>query len=695
MSEVFFTPKSVAVIGASRDSHKLGYGVIRNLIEYKFKGEIYPVNRHATEILGMPCYSSIEELPRDTDLAVIIVPAPSVTNAVKQCGSRGIKHAIVVSGGFRETGDEGAKLENELKKTASELGIRLIGPNCIGTIDTHTPINTTFVVGMPQQGEIGFVSQSGAMVAAVIDWATGAGVGFSRMVSLGNQVDVSEAEMARSIGDDSQTRVVTAYMEGVSDGQKFLENARYVAEKKPFIVLKGGKSEKGAEAVRSHTGALSGTREAYSAAFNKCGVQEASTMEEMFDWARAFAWQPLPKGNRVAVLTNAGGPAILAVDAIEKAGLELSPLSDQTKDYLKKRLPAAASVNNPVDVLAGSGPATYTIALEALLNDDTVDAVIVIQAPQDWFLPASLAEVVGEAAGLHQKPVIASIMGKYSVDEALAILHKRKVPNVSFPERAASILSAMGKRREWLELRTVQKKFQRPGKAEGADAFVKKQKWENLIGTYGIETAGLHQPDNPEEVIESANKMGYPVVMKISSQTHTHKTEIGGIRVNLKTDEEVKQAWLDLEKLIDLNEISDGVIVMQQMITGGQEVIVGFRRDSQFGPLLLFGTGGTDVELYKDTATALAPVCLEEAKNLIESTIAGKKLKGWRGMPVSDIPAVEKAIIAMGSIAAEHPEISELEINPLIVRENGKGAVAVDVRGTLVNPEIKQEYSEV
>lgn len=683
MIETFFSPAGVAVIGASRDQHKLGHGVVRNLQKYGFRGKICPVHKTATEILDLPCYRSVRELPDGVDLAVIVVPAKAVNGVLEECGEAGIDNAIIVSGGFGETGEQGAEMERELLETAARYKIRLIGPNCIGTIDTHTPVNTTFVVGMPEQGEIGFVSQSGAMVAAVIDWATGAGVGFSRMVSLGNQVDVSEAEMARSIGDDNQTRVVTAYMEGVSNGDRFLENARYVAEKKPFIVLKGGKSEKGAEAVHSHTGALSGTREAYSAAFRKCGVQEAGTMEEMFDWARAFAWQPLPQGNRVAVLTNAGGPAILAVDALEKAGLELSPLTGHTKDYLKKRLPAAASVNNPVDVLAGSGPATYTIALEALLSDETVDAVVVIQAPQDWFLPASLAEVVGEAAGLHQKPVIASIMGKYSVDDALAILHKRKVPNVSFPERAASILAAMGKRREWLELRTVQKKFQRPGKAEGADELLKEQKWDQLLAAYGIETAVLHHPENQKEALETANKIGYPVVMKISSQTHTHKTEIGGIRVNLETDQEVKKAWDELENLIDQHDISDGTIVMQPMITGGQEVITGFRRDPQFGPLLLFGTGGTDVELYKDTATAIAPVCLEEAKNLVQSTIAGKKLKGWRNLPEADIQAVEKAIITMGSIAAEHPEIEELEINPLIVRENGKGAVAVDVRGSL------------
>src|SRR6056297_4173544 len=451
MIESFFTPKKVAVIGASRDPHKLGYGVIRNLLKYKFKGEIFPVNKNASEIQDIPCYSSIEELPDGVDLAVVVLPASVVPKIIEQCGSKGIKNAIVVSGGFSETGKEGKEREEKLMQAAEKHGIRIIGPNCIGTIDTHTPVNTTFVVGMPEQGGIGFISQSGAMVAAVIDWARGAGVGFSRIVSLGNQIDVTETEMIDLIGNDRQTEVITAYAEGVSDGTEFLNISREIARKKPFVVLKGGQSEKGAEAVSSHTGALSGSKEAYSAAFRKSGVLEAKTMEEMFDWARALAWQPLPKGNRVAVLTNAGGPAILAVDALEKQGLQIASLSEDTRSFLKKRLPKAASINNPVDVLAGSGPGTYTLALEALLSDDNVDSVVVIQAPQDWFLPVSLAEVVGEVAWSHDKTVITSIMGKASVGDALKILQKRRIPNVAFPERSSSVLSAMIERRKWLK----------------------------------------------------------------------------------------------------------------------------------------------------------------------------------------------------------------------------------------------------
>lgn len=683
MSETFFSPNAVAVVGASRDPHKLGFGVIRNLVKYKYRGDIYPVNRHASEILGLKCYSSIEDLPAGVDLAVIVIPAGMVPEVLKQCGEKSIPNAIVVSGGFSETGLEGAKLEKKLVQAARDNDIRIIGPNCIGTIDTHTPVNTTFVVGMPEQGDIGFISQSGAMVAAVIDWARGAGVGFSRIVSLGNQADVTETEMMHVVGSDSQTKVITAYAEGISNGKEFLLRAEELSLKKPFVILKGGRSEKGAAAVSSHTGALAGSEEAYSAAFRKTGVLEAKTMEEMFDWARALAWQPLPEGNRVAVLTNAGGPAILAVDAIEDAGLEIAPLTEETRTYLKSRLPQAASANNPVDVLAGSGPATYTLALEALLSDETVDAVLVIQAPQDWFLPASLAEVVGEIAGLHNKPVIASIMGKASVDEALNILHKRRVPNVSFPERAASILKAMKQRKEWLEMVSYRSKHFNEVEKRDGNKWVQNKQWTQLLNEYGITLPEETVAGSKKDAIAASEKIGFPVVMKLISEKHSHKSEIGGVKVGLQNKSDVNSAWKEIAASAKQHEVEIEGMLIQKMVQGGQEVIIGIKRDSQFGPMIMFGTGGTDVELYKDTATAIAPLCEIEAQKLIDSTIAGRKLKGWRHLAEADINAVKQTLITMSYIATHHPEIEELEINPLSVLNNGEGVVALDVRGSL------------
>lgn len=682
MLDPFFKPKGVAVIGASTNPHKLGYGVVRNLKEYRYQGQIYPVNKTASEILDERCYPSVMDVPDPIDLAVVIVPAPVVPDTIHECGERGIHHAIVVSGGFSETGEEGTQLEQKLKEVAEKWDMHIIGPNCIGTIDTHTPVNTTFVTGMPESGEIGFTSQSGAMVASVIDWARGAGVGFSRIVSLGNQVDVNETQMIDSLRQDRQTKVITAYIEGVSDGKDFLESAKKAAQEKPFVALKGGRGRSGAKAVASHTGALAGSSEAYEAAFKKSGVQQADTMEEMFDWARALAWQPLPKGKNVAVLTNAGGPAILAVDALEKMGLQLAELTDQTKTYLKSRLPKAANINNPVDILAGSGPGTYAVALDALLTDDNVDSVVVIQAPQDWFLPASLAEVVGEVAGAHDKPVIASIMGKASVEEALNILHKRKIPNVSFPERVASVLAAMVHRKEWLDIPRESPQNLNNIQPDVAQKMAKEGRWKELLTHYGISFPEQDVVKTADDAAQLATDIGYPVVLKLVSDSVTHKTDVNGVKLGLRSDDEVKEAWKEIKQSAEKAGASMNGVLVQKMLRNGQEVILGMKQDDQFGPMVLFGTGGTDVELLKDVSSAIAPLNKIQAEQLIDATRAGKKLNGWRNHPPADRNTVIDYLMKLAQLADDLPEVSELEINPLYVLTEGNGACAVDVRGS-------------
>ena len=687
MLNPFFKPQGVAVIGASRNPHKLGYGVVRNLKEYRYQGGIYPVNKSATEILDLPCYPSVDEVPDPVDLAIIIVPAPVVPKVITQCGERGIKHAIVISGGFSETGEEGRRLEEELARVAKEWGVNFIGPNCIGTIDTHTPVNTTFVTGMPESGEIGFCSQSGAMVASVIDWARGAGVGFSRIVSLGNQVDVNETQMIKALHEDNQTQVITAYIEGVSNGKEFMEVAQKAAKDKPVVALKGGRGESGARAVASHTGALAGSAEAYGAAFERSGVLQAETMEEMFDWARALAWQPLPEGKNVAVLTNAGGPAILAVDALEKAGLELAGLTAETKNYLESRLPKAASVSNPVDVLAGSGPGTYAVALDALLTDETVDSVVVIQAPQDWFLPASLAEVVGEVAGTHKKPVIASIMGKASVDEALKILHKRKIPNVAFPERVASVLGAMVKRKEWLDTpQQTPERFPDFNEQEVQRSVLEKD-WKSLLEEYGIAFPEEQLAKTKEAAVTVSESIGYPVVLKLVSESVSHKTEFNGVKLGLRNAEDVQSAWKEIKQSAELAGIDMEGVQVQKMLTGGQEVIMGLRRDPQFGAMILFGTGGTDVELLQDVESAIAPLNRLQAEKLVDATRAGIKLKGWRNQSPADRETVIRYLMRLSQLGNDLPNIDELEINPLYVLSEGEGAYAVDVRGTVIEDE--------
>lgn len=687
MLDPFFHPVGVAIVGASSDPHKLGYGVVRNLVQYHYRGPVYPVNPTAAEILGYRCYPTIADVPDPVDLAIIIVPAPAVVEVVHACGKRGIKHAVVVSGGFAETGPEGLARERALADVAHTHGMRIIGPNCIGTIDTHTPVNTTFVIGMPQMGDIGFVSQSGAMCAVVIDWARGAAVGFSRIVSLGNQVDVNETEMLASLAEDPFTKVITAYVEGVSDGRSFMKVAQEAALRKPVIVLKAGYGESGARAVASHTGALAGSVEAYNAAFRECGVLNASTMEQLFDWARALAWQPLPAGNRVAVLTNAGGPGILAVDALEAAGLALAPLTDATREYLRPRLPAAGSLSNPVDILAGSGPGTYAVALDALLSDPTVDAALVIQAPQDWFLPTSLAEVISEVAAAHRKPVLTSIMGLASVDKALEILHQKRMPNFAFPERAASTLGAMVARRRWLDARKNDGQSAEPSfpvdDKRAHDALARGD-YFSLLSSYGIPIPALRLARSEDEAVSVASEIGFPVVLKIASSNFSHKSDIGGVVLNLSDAGAVRKAFqtiLSSAASLQPDATIDGVLV-QKMYTGGRELIVGVKRDKQFGPLLLVGSGGVEVELLRDISTAIAPVTAERAAQMLSKTRAGTRLKGWRGSPAGDINTVIDVMVRLSKLAVEHEEITELEINPLLVFPDGNGVISLDVRGS-------------
>ncbi len=689
MLEPFFSPDRIAIIGASTDPNKMGSNVIRNIIGFGFKGDIYPVNRHALEIEGLRCFPSVKEIPGKADLAIIIIPAPGVAGVLRECGEVGIRHVIIQSGGFSETGPEGAEREKELQEMAREYRIRVLGPNCIGVIDTHTPLNTTFVLGTPQKGDIGFVSQSGAVVVSVMDWAQSKGIGFSRIATMGNQMDVSAMETIHAVAGNPNSRVITTYIEGIADGRKFLQVARDIALKKPFLALKGGQSEKGADAVSSHTGALSGSMEAWEAAFRKSGVLQVNNMQEMFDQARALAWQPLPAGRRVAILTNAGGFGILAVDALQKYGLEMAPLTDKTRSWLRERIPSAGSVNNPVDIVAGTGPATYALALDALLADETVDAVIVIQAPQDWFRQSSVAEVIGEGATLYRKPVITCLMGKTDAEETLALLHKRRIPNVAFPERAASILAVMDKRRQWLDAMKQSGELAaelaaEPASEVPADAarLIKKKDWEALAAAYGVPLPPQKTADTEEKAVRAAGKIGYPVALKLVSAKFTHKSDVGGIRLDLHSDDDVRRAWHEISAAADKAGADMQGVLVQKMLKGGQEVIIGIKQDAQFGGLVVFGTGGTEVELYKDVCTAIAPLDPVEAARLIDGTVAGRKLQGWRNMPPRDRKAVTDILIRMSQIAANHPEIDEMEMNPLYVLEDGNGAFALDIRGS-------------
>lgn len=707
---VFFRPKGVAIIGASRDPSKLGYGVVRNLIDHHYSGGIYPINHSAEEILGHKAYPSIADAPDPIDLAILVVPAKYVAFELEACGKRGIQAVIIVSGGFREIGQEGIERENHIKQIAQQYNIAILGPNCIGSIDTHTPLNTTFVTGQPRAGEIALLSQSGAVAAAVIDWARGAGVGFSRIISLGNQAGVTEADIIETIASESHTKVLTAYIEGVSDGKKFLENASRVSRHIPIIALKVGRGSGGVKAITSHTGALAGTEAAYEAAFRRAGILRAKTLEEMFDWARAFAWLELPHGNRVAVLTNAGGPGIIAVDALEAVGMKLAPLTDNTKNFLRQRVPPAASIENPVDILAGSGPATYALCLDALLSDETVDAVVVMTAPQDWFAPISLAEVVGEIRNSpigQQKPVLAVIMGLASTSEATETLHRRHTPNFAFPERVASTLAAMWQRKQWLDSLNNASATQSPLTIDHTTAqnaiqhslnnyknrldnnsdmdagWMSIEHIEQLLNAYQIPMPRSKLATTPIEATQAADSIGYPVVLKLAASGLTHKTDVGGILLNIKTPEELKQGFQSLkqsfEQRMPSSSVMEGVYV-QQMVQNGIEAIVGVVRDPQFGPMIMVGSGGILVELVHDTTFELTPLTYQHIQDMIDRTYLKNQLAGFRGKPPSNRAALVDIILKFAQIAMDWSVITEMEINPVIILPEDQGAYAVDVR---------------
>jgi acetyltransferase len=687
---IFFRPKGVAVIGASRDPEKLGYSAVYNLVHRNYGGQIYPINPKADEILGWKAYPSILDAPDPLDLAVIVLPARYVEQALEECGKRGVKGVTVVSGGFREVGPEGVEREEHIKAIARQYDIALLGPNCIGTIDTHTPINATFVTkSHPEPGEIALVSQSGALAATLIDWAYGSGVGFSRVVSLGNQAGVTEYEMLRAVASDPHTRVVTAYIEGVSDGQKFLKSALEVAREKPLVALKVGRGKSGAKAIASHTGALAGTEAAYEAAFRRAGILRANTIEEVLDWARALAWQPLPQGNRVAILTNAGGPGVMAVDSLEAAGMTLAPLTSKTKAFLRERVLPAASVENPVDILAGSGPATYALCLDALLTDETVDAVVVMTAPQDWFAPVSLAEVVGEVSNSplgRRKPVLGVIMG--SDNEATEVMHRRRTPNFDFAERIGSTLGAMWKRKQWLDAQSetsttpsldqFDKQAAQTAIEAAGEGWMSPEQADALLAAYNIPLPKSDLAEDADSALAAAQAIGYPVAMKLAAKDITHKTEVGGVHLNISSDEELTENYWRMINQLD-GQATDGVYI-QQMVQGELEIIVGVVRDPQFGPLVMVGSGGTHVELLGDVTFELAPVSAAQADAMLDRTSVGTLINGYRGKPAADRQAVVQIIQALAQIALDWPQIAEIEINPVIVKPAKEGAFAVDAR---------------
>ncbi len=682
----FFRPEGIALIGATADESKLGFGVAENLLEGGYPGSVHLVGTREGTLFSRPMYASVTEVPDPVDLAIILIPAPAVPPVLDACGRRGIRAVVISSSGFREVGPEGAALEQRCLEIAARYDMRLLGPNCIGTIDTQVPLDTTFLpLPPPPVGNIAFVSQSGAICAVVIDWARGQGFGFSRLVSLGNEADISETDILGAFTGDPNTKVVTMYLEGIADGRRFVEVARAVD--KPLVAFKVGRFDAGREAASSHTGALAGEDVAYEAAFRRAGILRSSSTEEMFDWARALSNLPLPAGPGVAVLTNAGGPGVAASDALELHGLRIASLSSETTMLLEDLLPRAASANNPVDILASASPELYARCLEVLLEDTAVDAVMVILPPPPRYAAEDVAEALIPVIEGGSKPVVVALMGHELIGEAANRLRAAKVPEYRFPSRAAGALGALYRHAAALDLdQSV------CAVAESVDAttasrllthstgWLDPSRVSALLAVYGIPAAPSARAENAASAAVAADEIGYPVVVKLDSPDLPHKSDVGGVLLGLSDADDVRvgvDTMLTRVRSAYPDARIDGVVI-QAMVGDGQQIAIGVVRDPQFGPLLMFGSGGVDVENMGDVAFALAPVTCTDVNYLLGHTWAGRRLSGSRGQERVDRDAVIDVMVRLGAMVVAHPEIAEAEINPLLARSGG--AVALDCR---------------
>jgi acetyltransferase len=691
----FFTPRSVAVIGASADPAKLGHALLRNLVEGGYlqgTRRLFPINPKADRILDLAAYPSIGAVPEPIDLAVIVIPYPHVPGVLRECGEKKVPAAIVISAGFREAGSEGAERERELVEIARQYRIRLIGPNCLGVIDTVTPLNASFSAGMPPGGPMAFMSQSGALGTAILDWALAGRLGLSKFVSLGNKADVSETDLLQHWAEDPDSRVILCYIEGLPDGAEFIRVARQVSQLKPVVAIKSGITQSGARAVTSHTGSLAGSEQAYEAAFRQAGVLRAESLQDLFDLALAFGYLPPIRGDRIAIVTNAGGPGILATDALERLGLRLARFRPEVIRQLEQVLPDAASASNPVDLLGDALAERYRFALELVVADPGVDAVLVIMAPQAVSEMSETAQVVIEIASRSKVPLLSCFMGEASMQRATSLLQAQGVPNIPFPERAARALQAMDqyrRRREEpaseiesfeVDQGAVRRSFDAAfaeGRVSLGDAEARA-----VLAAYGFNLPDSEIAANPRQAAEIADRIGYPVVLKVASPDILHKTDIGGVRVGLQNAEAVVDAFdlITYRALRYLPEARLWGCLVQKMMPPGLEVLLGMNRDPQFGPLVTFGLGGIYVEILKDVSFRIAPFARSEAEAMLREIRARALLEGARGEPPVDRPALVEALLRVGQLVHDFPEIAELDINPFVIYPAGRGGVALDAR---------------
>ena len=692
-------PRSVAVIGASRSRESLGGAILHNLLEAGFQGPVYPVNPNTGHVQSVHAYPDVESIPGDVDLAVIVIPAAHVLEAVEACGRKGVQALIVISAGFREIGPEGAERERELLEAARRHGMRLVGPNCLGLLNTdpNVSLNATFAPVDALPGRVAFSSQSGALGLAILDYARRLALGISQFVSVGNKADVSGNDLIEFWERDKGIDLILLYLESFGNPGKFTQIARRVARRKPIVAVKGGRSKSGARAASSHTGALAGSDVAVDALFHQSGVIRTDTIEELFDTALLLAYQPVPSGDRVAILTNAGGPGIMAADACESAGLTLPSLQPKTMKALRGFLAPEASVKNPVDMIASATAPSYEQALRLLIADQNVDAVIVIFVPPLATGAPEVARAILTGAAGSKKPILSCFMGSHGLPESLQSLNEGHIPSYAFPEAAARTLARVVKYGAWRsapvgkvpELAGIDPDRARAaieaalaGDSKTSTQWLDSDSIAKILAAYGIRTPAARTATNRGEAAVVAKSLGFPVVMKIRSADVIHKTDVGGVKLGLRTEEEAARAFDEIRTSLARTKPSarfEGV-TLERMVTGGIETIVGMTRDPLFGPVLLFGLGGVAVELLRDVSVRVAPLTDRDADEMIRSIRSYPLLEGYRGSPPSNTASLIDLLHRVSHMATDHPRILEMDLNPVLVFPGTASCIALDVR---------------
>jgi acetyltransferase len=705
--DAIFAPRNIAVIGATEKTGSVGRTILRNLYNNPVGGTIFPVNPKRPSILGVKAYPDIKSVPEQVDLAVIVTPAPSVPGIISDCVDAGVKGAIVISAGFKEIGADGARYEQEILKEARRGNLRLIGPNCLGVMRPSFGLNATFASGMAKPGNVGFISQSGALCTAILDWSLRENVGFSAFVSVGSLLDVGWGDLIYYLGNDPQTKSIIIYMESVGNVRKFLSAAREVARSKPIIVIKVGRTEAAAKAAASHTGALTGSDDVLDAAFQRSGILRVNSIAELFYMSELLSKQPLPRGPRMTIVTNAGGPGVLATDALISNGGKLADLSDDTLQALNKILPQHWSHNNPIDVLGDAGPELYAKAMEIVAKDPNSDGLMAILTPQAMTDPTRTAEEMKPYAKISGKPVLASWMGESEVAAGNAILSRYDIPTFSYPDTAARMFNYM-----WRYNDNLRGLYETPMPSTDSEDSIDREQAKKvievarkekrtlltefeskqLLAAYEIPTVETRIATTLEQAAKVAGEIGYPVALKLHSETITHKTDVGGVCLNLTNDESVKNAFRSIESSVREKagaEHFDGVTVQPMIKLDGYEIILGSSIDSQFGPVLLFGVGGQLVEVFKDRALGLPPLNTTLARKMMEQTKIYKALKGVRGRKPVDLDELERILVRFSQLVAEQPWIKEIDINPMLA--SSERLIALDARVILHDADLDEE----